>query len=218
MLAALCGCARSPHHCHVLGDPQGTQLWNSACNHRPVPSQESHHLLPPKAVLVLVGDQAASEEVVAYSTLSRKEVLLPPASSGQAKQLIRERVSVTHTLADFVLPLIPSHLTPASGNCFSFPRRESELSTADPGIMTSLRSTCHISAAGCECIFWVHNAFSASGTRTVSQGSQETTVCLAVLTQTLPQAPLQRRVYHAQPHSSHSHRMGIQPPHSQRGQ
>lgn len=31
-------CTRSPHHCHVLGDPQGTQLWNSARNHRPVPS------------------------------------------------------------------------------------------------------------------------------------------------------------------------------------
>lgn len=39
---------------------------------------------------------------------------------------------------------------------------------------------------------------------------------LAVLTQTLPQAPLQRRVYRAQPHSPHSHRLGIQAPHSQR--
>lgn len=79
--------------------PQHMQLWNLVSNHRPVPSHKESHLLPPKAVLVLVGDQAASQEVVAYSTPARKEVLLPPANSGQAKQLINfKRKCVCPTL------------------------------------------------------------------------------------------------------------------------
>lgn len=42
--------------------------------------REATNFLPPKAVLVVVGDPAASEEVVAYSASSRKQVLLPLAS------------------------------------------------------------------------------------------------------------------------------------------